>query len=218
MPEEQRLLASSRMALAAYLHDLGKFAERAHLPVSGEALDTHKQLYCPRQENAGRTWHTHVHAAYSALAFDLIERHLPALKGRRALSPAGLFPQRRERCEGDDNALAQDEYARLWDDFLTALEQIPASRAQALASLSDEQRRIAELADQLAGDQAGRGRGLGGPLGQALRETVLAAETWGTPDKAALRELLGRGFEHLGVDRRKNAKARELWQKLGENA
>lgn len=229
MPEEQRLLASSRMALAAYLHDLGKFAERARLPVSGEALDTHKQLYCPRQENAGRTWHTHVHAAYSALAFDLIERHLPALKGQdfspfaaanrpgaddslinaaaahhkpdsflqwivatadrvasgfereaferynaaeditdtgrnhyqarqlnllegirlngehpassaafafrqplRALSPAGLFPQRRETCESDDNALAQDEYARLWDNFLTALEQIPPSHRESL--------------------------------------------------------------------------------------
>ncbi|GAB3375404.1 HD domain-containing protein [Azotobacter armeniacus] len=228
MPE-QRLLASSRVALAAYLHDLGKFAERARLPVSDETLDTHKQLYCPYRDNAGHKCYTHVHAAYSALAFDLIERHLPALKGQdfspfaavnrpgaedslinaaaahhrpesflqwivatadrvasgfereaferynnaeditdtgrnhyqarqlnllegirlngehpassaafafrqplRPLSPAGLFPQRREVCESDDNGLAQAEYARLWDNFLSALEQIPASHRESL--------------------------------------------------------------------------------------
>ncbi|WP_349618263.1 type III-A CRISPR-associated RAMP protein Csm5 [Azotobacter salinestris] len=108
--------------------------------------------------------------------------------------------------------------ARERESARAAEREAEARRAQALANLSDEQRRIAELAGQLAGDQASRGKGLGSPLGQALRETVLAAETWGTPDRAALRELLGRCFEHLGVDRRKNTKAREFWQKLGENA
>lgn len=39
--------ASCRVALAAYLHDLGKFAERARLEVSSEALDAHKTQYCP---------------------------------------------------------------------------------------------------------------------------------------------------------------------------
>ena len=72
---EQRLEASSRVALAAYLHDLGKFAERARLDVSKDDLDYHKQEYCPRRptENGGY-FNTHIHAAYTALAFNLIEQ------------------------------------------------------------------------------------------------------------------------------------------------
>ncbi|MBS98296.1 MAG: type III-A CRISPR-associated protein Cas10/Csm1 [Oceanospirillaceae bacterium] len=79
---EQRLEASSRVALAAYLHDLGKFAERARLDVSKDDLDYHKQEYCPRRptENGGY-FNTHIHAAYTALAFNLIEQDLPALRG-----------------------------------------------------------------------------------------------------------------------------------------
>lgn len=131
---------------------------------------------------------------------------------------AGLqhWQQLREqaRLEAERSAAA----ARAREAARAAEREAEARRTEALATLSDEQRRIAELADQLAGDQAGRGKGLGSPLGQVLRESVLAAETWSAPDKAALRELLGRCFDHLGVDRRKNAKARELWQKLGENA
>ncbi|KXJ41714.1 MAG: type III-A CRISPR-associated protein Cas10/Csm1, partial [Methylothermaceae bacteria B42] len=72
------------MAFAAYLHDLGKLAERARI---GEAMERdaqgnsvaerNKQLYCPSWD--GR--HTHVHAAYTAIAIDLIEKYLPPLKG-----------------------------------------------------------------------------------------------------------------------------------------
>ncbi len=57
--------ASCRVALAAYLHDLGKFAERARLEVSSEALDAHKTQYCPWRSTApgGKTgYHSHVHA------------------------------------------------------------------------------------------------------------------------------------------------------------
>lgn len=75
------LTPSTRIALAAYLHDLGKLAERAQLDISQEKLNTHIQLYCPRHEEAGRQWYSHKHAAYTALAFDLIESRLPALKG-----------------------------------------------------------------------------------------------------------------------------------------
>ena len=42
MRESDVLAASSRVALAAYLHDLGKFAERAKIDVSQDALDAHK--------------------------------------------------------------------------------------------------------------------------------------------------------------------------------
>ena len=41
------LHASCRVALAAYLHDLGKFAERARLDVPVDVLDAHKTQYCP---------------------------------------------------------------------------------------------------------------------------------------------------------------------------
>ena len=82
MRESDVLAASSRVALAAYLHDLGKFAERAKIDVSQDALDAHKTQYCPfRTLDAGgkKGYHTHVHAAYTGLAFDLVERMAPDL-------------------------------------------------------------------------------------------------------------------------------------------
>ncbi len=84
MNDKQRMNASSRVALAALLHDLGKFAERARIP---EARDkdadgntrqaTNELLACP--EWKGRR--THIHAAYTAIAMDLLETHLPELVG-----------------------------------------------------------------------------------------------------------------------------------------
>ncbi|MCS6945114.1 MAG: type III-A CRISPR-associated protein Cas10/Csm1 [Sutterellaceae bacterium] len=76
---EALLQASSRVALAAYLHDIGKFAERAGAFDNDPRLDAHLMLYCPCHEEGPRRWFTHRHAAYSALAFDLIENHLPDL-------------------------------------------------------------------------------------------------------------------------------------------
>jgi CRISPR-associated protein Csm1 len=75
---------SSRIALAAFLHDLGKFAERAKIPVNQEVLAANKQLYCPhrKQHVDDKGWFSHVHAAYTGLAMDLIEDYLPDLKGK----------------------------------------------------------------------------------------------------------------------------------------
>ncbi len=76
------LAASSRVALAAYLHDLGKFAERAKIEVSKDALDAHITQYCPYQTTGPKDkkgHHTHQHAAYTGLAFDVIERMVPDL-------------------------------------------------------------------------------------------------------------------------------------------
>jgi CRISPR-associated protein Csm1 len=71
---------SSRVALAAYLHDLGKFAERAGVFAGHPHLDAHLQTYCPFHEPGG--WFSHRHAAHSALAYDVIEPFLPdALRG-----------------------------------------------------------------------------------------------------------------------------------------
>jgi CRISPR-associated protein Csm1 len=74
---------SSRIALAAFLHDLGKFAERARIEVDQETLNANKQLYCPHHKKHvdDKGWFSHVHAAYTGLAMDIIEGHMPKLKG-----------------------------------------------------------------------------------------------------------------------------------------
>ncbi len=80
--DKQWLDASCRVALAGFLHDLGKFAERARLEVPKAALDAHVTQYCPFRSTdaAGKNgYHTHKHAAYTGLAFDLIEKNAPDL-------------------------------------------------------------------------------------------------------------------------------------------
>jgi CRISPR-associated protein Csm1 len=85
MIAHDKLNASSRVALAALLHDLGKFAERARIPqaqakdANGTVRqDVEAQLACP--EWNGRR--THIHAAYTAIGMDLLEAHLPELVGK----------------------------------------------------------------------------------------------------------------------------------------
>ena len=75
--------ASCRVALAAMLHDAGKFAERARVELDSQTIDANKQLYCPhRKQFTDAEGHfTHVHAAYTGMAIDLIERNLPELVG-----------------------------------------------------------------------------------------------------------------------------------------
>lgn len=75
---------SCRVALAALLHDLGKFAERARIAEADQRdnegfsqLDRNIPLYCPSFN--GR--HSHRHAAYTAIALDLLEAHFPELVG-----------------------------------------------------------------------------------------------------------------------------------------
>ncbi|PJG85613.1 type III-A CRISPR-associated protein Cas10/Csm1 [Conservatibacter flavescens] len=71
------LSSSCRVAFAALIHDLGKLAQRAKLPISADVLDAHKTLYCPF--NQEKDYHSHLHAAYTGFAVDLIERYLPDL-------------------------------------------------------------------------------------------------------------------------------------------
>lgn len=84
MSDKNTLDASCRVALAALLHDLGKFAERARIPeaqikdADGNIRQVvNEQLYC--KEFKGRR--THVHSAYTAIGMDLLEEHLPAIVG-----------------------------------------------------------------------------------------------------------------------------------------
>jgi CRISPR-associated protein Csm1 len=79
--DETLMQRSCRVALAAYLHDLGKFAERAGAFDRDPRLDAHLTLYCPFHHAGESRWFSHRHAAYTALAFDLIETHLPDLLG-----------------------------------------------------------------------------------------------------------------------------------------
>ncbi len=81
---KEKISASCRIAFAAYLHDLGKLAERARIDEAMEKdadgvsrADRNKQLYCPSWD--GR--HTHIHAAYTGIAIDLLEADLPPLTG-----------------------------------------------------------------------------------------------------------------------------------------
>ena len=73
------LNAACRVAFAALMHDLGKFAERAAIFSDHPSLETHEQLYCRRHELNGRFWYTHKHAAHTALALDEIEKRCPDL-------------------------------------------------------------------------------------------------------------------------------------------
>ncbi|MBL0230982.1 MAG: type III-A CRISPR-associated protein Cas10/Csm1 [Moraxellaceae bacterium] len=217
----QRQEAASRMAFAAYMHDLGKLAERARISVKEDVLDAHKDQYCPKFD---KRW-THIHAAYTALAMDQLEPHLPNLKGTdfspfgsalsrheadnslinaaarhhrpetflqwiiatadrvasgfereafekynqaedktetghnhyqarqlslleqiqqgeksskelkyrlplKPLTANSLFPQLREKCEGEDNKKAQAEYLALWQGLLTDVAKTPKSHRE----------------------------------------------------------------------------------------
>lgn len=72
---------STRIALTAFLHDLGKLAERAGIEHGGR-LDGNKQTYCPWRAlapNSTSGYHSHVHAAYTVISEDV---HAPFSTGR----------------------------------------------------------------------------------------------------------------------------------------
>ncbi|MEJ2445575.1 MAG: type III-A CRISPR-associated protein Cas10/Csm1 [Exilibacterium sp.] len=105
------LASSTRVALAAYLHDLGKFAERAAIAEAevkdGEgntAKDIHKQEYCPKYKER----YSHIHAAYTAIAIDLLEQYLPDIKSGDC-SPFASWKDARHLAAGDSivNAAAR---------------------------------------------------------------------------------------------------------------
>ena len=87
---------SCRIALAAFLHDLGKFAERARIASDKNLIDANKQLYCPFHKENG--YFSHVHAAYTGIAMDVIEPYLPKLTDTD-LAPFGAWKTQ----EADDS-------------------------------------------------------------------------------------------------------------------
>lgn len=84
MDSKFEINASCRVAIAALLHDLGKFAERARIPdaqekdVDGNTRQSvNEGLYCPQFNNR----HTHIHSSYTAIGMDILAKHLPELVG-----------------------------------------------------------------------------------------------------------------------------------------
>lgn len=75
MNDDPLLIASCRVALAALLHDLGKFAERAGCIFPG--IDKSKQACCKPRRGGG---FTHIHAAYTSQAIQAIQPHLPDIQ------------------------------------------------------------------------------------------------------------------------------------------
>jgi CRISPR-associated protein Csm1 len=97
--DDKLMQQSCRVALAGYLHDLGKFAERAGAFDKSSRLDAHLTLYCPWHRDGG--WFSHRHAAHTALAFDMIEQHLPDLLGMLSGDASPFVGRRRVEDEGD---------------------------------------------------------------------------------------------------------------------
>lgn len=62
-----------KIAIAGFLHDIGKFAERADMQVSPEYLNNNSGLYQPFYHNH----HTHKHAVYTAAFIEEYEKYLP---------------------------------------------------------------------------------------------------------------------------------------------
>lgn len=92
------LTASSRVAFAGLVHDLGKLGERARLEASRDSIDANVHLYCPFNQEKG--FHSHKHAAYTALCLDRIETLLPPLTGNH-MHPFASWKTR----EADDSLM-----------------------------------------------------------------------------------------------------------------
>ena len=70
--------ATCRVAFAGYLHDLGKLAERAGaFDDASDKWRANVHLYCPFHREGG--YHSHSHAAATALGLDAIELLLPPI-------------------------------------------------------------------------------------------------------------------------------------------
>ena len=95
MPDHPNLSATTRVALAAYVHDLGKLAERAGAFGGDPRLEANLHLYCPFHKDGG--WFSHRHAADTALAVDAIEQYMPRLLG------SDSFPFVGRRYAGSDD-------------------------------------------------------------------------------------------------------------------
>ena len=105
----ERLDAGCRVALAALLHDLGKFAERGRVFAGDARLADQEAMVCPHQvSGSGGTFgHTHKHAAHTGLALDFLEAKglLPPMVGQD-MRPFGSWGRPGETDDSLANAAA----------------------------------------------------------------------------------------------------------------
>lgn len=66
-----------KVALAGFIHDVGKLAERAGMEVSRTYAEDNAGLYQPY--NRGQNRHTHLHALYTAALIERFAKCLPSL-------------------------------------------------------------------------------------------------------------------------------------------
>jgi CRISPR-associated protein Csm1 len=76
---KSKQIQTSRVALAGFLHDIGKLAERARFEHPGNETRLMSQIkrVCPFCDNS----HTHTHAAYTKLSMDFLDKKFPELTG-----------------------------------------------------------------------------------------------------------------------------------------
>lgn len=111
--------SSARVALAAFLHDLGKLSERAGVDrvASGFERDKFDSEYNNRKERENH------YCARLLTLFEQIGRTRIEEGGLawryplKPLAPENLFPQPAQVCTPRDNAAAKTEYHALWDIF-----------------------------------------------------------------------------------------------------
>ena len=71
------MMAATRVAAAALMHDIGKLAQRAEAYRGHPDRDSHISLYCPFNQKGG--FHSHWHAADTALALDELSSFIPPM-------------------------------------------------------------------------------------------------------------------------------------------
>lgn len=62
-----------KIAIAAYLHDIGKFAERADMPLDRKSIDINQSLFQPQYHGK----YTHKHALYTAGFIEKYQQYIP---------------------------------------------------------------------------------------------------------------------------------------------
>ena len=90
---------SCRVAFAAMLHDLGKFAQRANAEFPDLDKDAHLGLYARFNYESG--YFSHLHAAYTALAYDTVGRYCPDAYKETSVEPFMAGSDLRQSLETD---------------------------------------------------------------------------------------------------------------------
>lgn len=154
--------------------------------------------------------------------------HTPPLPGVRTLladlsEPARARQgQEQQQESARQQALAEQalaaQRAREQAEAAARAAEEQARRQAELASLPPQMQAMAALREAMDANPAARGEGPTGVLYQQLRELAMAATDWPKEHRLACRELVADAFAFLGIDRKKNKKAKELWSRLGEGS